>query len=946
MTPMKKINNEIKIENKALESACAQIVGLKEAIANGTIQMVPFFPSTAQEQYKKRPMTLNGESWTEHEYTIEEFNTVFHDSNVGFKLGKCSNYLACVDIDGYKGGDEDLNIKSCDLIFNALKENIPDFDKKFICEQTSSGRYHLYFFNNPDSPIIKKHDSTAEMLYPKRCPDSQLSNKSAKGDVEVFDGRKLDDDGEETCNRAMQGTGSSYGDNMNHIISEMNDISKLPIIDDIEEEIRQALLKAGFQEVLDLNNSNFNELGHESDSNRPIPRDNIPLLAEFLMELYKVFDTRNCKFYATQALAGFLYRHVDVDSASLLGGHMLVFGNGMFNDDYLFYNTLMNDFHNPPDSNVLAQGGTKFYEEYCSDFISKELFWQKMIFLMGGNLEFYVGDRNARQINKIILNREKCKVYLNSYVETKYDDGYYYRLNTSKEIFGLCPVSLEFVSNPLNRRDNKLIMKCVSHHGDEVIEAKTAESLMDSIKNIHGFILNKLHSSDVLNQIIAKFFELGFVKSTDKSSLSGVFIIDGELVRYDIKGDKVPIALPYEDELVEALTLLEDVLEVIPHDKGEIGLLLRKYFLYPLHFYFKKNRREVKFITISGTGGTLKSTLAEMILSIYQNIIKSGHESNVIGGGAFDSEFKIANAMSKSTWGFICNEPDTAFGKVELRQILKVATTELSARERNGKKMYSYQSPIFCSNVELPSEPEFLRRIEEFNFSPKCIITEKVKRDLDSLLNENGVQNKNFYKLRAIGDFILHYISQNLILLDGLSYDNMELDIVNELEKYSGKDLSWLKMTREDLDSDESDSFEEYDNIMELFIKELRMIYNFNHKSCIIVRDYVENDSVPSNYEQSVLISLIQKGYYDFLTLLKSDNNFVIIKDKSLSNFFRVNNKAGISGRKFFEGYLTPFEEKYDTMRHGNNRSIDGQVKGTRVPIKFIIDLMNGEAYD
>ena len=219
---------------------------------------------------------------------------------------------------------------------------------------------------------------------------------------------------------------------------------------------------------------------------------------------------------------------------------------------------------------------------------------------------------------------------------------------------------------------------------------------------------------------------------------------------------------------------------------------------------------------------------------------------------------------------------------------------------------------------------------------------------MDSILNENGVQNKNFDKLRFIGDFILDFISRNLNLLDELSYDELELVLVDELEKYSGKDLSWLKMTRADLDySDESDSFEEYDNIMELFIKELRMVYNRNHNSCILIKDSVKNDYVKEdNYEEAVLINLVQRGYYPFLSLLKSDKNFLIIKDKALSGFFRVNNKAGISGRKFFEDYLSPFEEKYDTMKHGNNRSIDGQVKGTRVPVKFLTDLLNGNAYD
>lgn len=939
--------DDIEIENESLRRACEQVKWLKEAIVYGIIQVVPLFPDTAQEKYQKRPMVIDGESWTEHVYTIEELNTRFRDSNFGIKLGKPSFYLCCIDIDGFKGAGLDVMIRSREYFHDVFKEYFPYYDQCIVV-QTSNLGYHIYFLTRPDSPILKKHESSARIMYPDNCPVPEISGKSCKGGYELFDGRKIDENGEEKCNRQTVGWGSIYNGRVYEVISEQNDITMLPVIDNIEEELEKAFLKAGFKPVLDLNNSKFEYESRKSKGTVPIPKENIPIIARHDKKLFEHFHENNCKYYATQAYAGYLYNNTDYESAMLLCAYHVEYFGDLFNDKGLYVDTLLNDFHNPPADGVLAQGGRKFYEDYISDLLDRETYWTPRIFLMGGNLQFFVGDKFAKKINQIILNREKCKVYLNTYVETKINDEYRHVLNTSKEIMGLCPVSLELVSNPLNHNESKLIMKCVSHYGEKVIEANNAESLLDSFKSINGAILNKLHFADVINQIIAKFFEYDMVKKTDKSSLSGVFVIDDELVRYDSHGDNVPINIPYEFELIEALSLVEEVLNVIPHDKGEVGLLLRKYFLYPFHFYFKKNRREVKYITISGTGGTLKSTLAEMILSIYQDIIKSGYESNVIGGGAFDSEYKIANAMSKSTWGFICNEPDSAFGKVELRQILKVATTELSARERNGKKMYSYQSPIFCSNVELPSEPEFLRRIEEFNFSPKCIITEKVKQDLDSILNENGVQNKNFDKLRFIGDFILDFISRNLNLLDELSYDELELVLVDELEKYSGKDLSWLKMTRADLDySDEFDSFEEYDNIMELFIKELRMVYNRNHNSCILIKDSVKNDYVKEdNYEEAVLINLVQRGYYPFLTLLKSDKNFLIIKDKALSGFFRVNNKAGISGRKFFEDYLSPFGDKYDTMNHGNNRSIDGQVKGTRVPVKFLTDLLNGNAYD
>lgn len=924
-----------------IDLAFMQIQGLREGVINGEYQLVPTHYNS-----KVPIQSDDGVSWLEHFYTLTELYGKYYGSGVGLKNGKLSNNTGCIDIDGVGEGEE--KIKSIQLIYEALK-GMSCFKYCIVIRTARFGIHILYKFAD-DSEIVKPHRLSQRVYFPLDCGIPGLAGKRLGNGIEIFDGRKELPNGDEGCNRQTLMFAEIDG-NPYEVISEQNDIRKLPIVEDIEKEVEEALLLAGFTIDTDYSKIDSNECEYKRGNGIiPIPNENIVPLAKFLSNLYRQFHELNCKFNATQCLAGYLARHTDYDSAVKLGKAINDEVGHLFDSRKTFFTTLLNDFNKPNFEDINAQGGNKFYMEYCKDFIDVHVFWETMVFLMGGNMEFCLGDRSAQKRDFIVLNREEGKVILNTYTDKKEKNGTYsLMLNTSRNILGFCPVSLERVFNPLNPMESKLVLHYVSNFGDNEIVAKNSDSLLSTIKLINGAVLNKNNFADVLNQTINKFYELNLVRDCERSSLPGVFIIGDKLLRYDVNGEKVPIAKPDSAEIDEALSLIENMIQIIPHKNGEIGLLLRKAFLYPFHFHFKSKNRQVKYILLSGVGSTLKSTLGEMCLSIYQKVIRNGNNSNVIGGGSFDTEYRIANAMGKSGMGFLVNEPDAAFTNPSLMQILKVCTTDLIAREPNGVKMYAYQSPIFATNIDLPNKTEFIRRQDDFNFTPTYVVDEKVLEDLASLLNVDGVQNKKFENLHVIGDFILYFISKDLSLLD-LSYDDLELRIVEALEEVSDKDLSWMKMSKFDLGygDEESDSLDDYDNVMDLFIRELKRIYNANQSSCILLNKEIKSDMDSIQlYDEDTFKILIRRGHYDFLTLLKSDNEFIIIMDKPIHDFFNSHGISGIRGKQFYEEYLTPFEVNYDSIKHGNHRPYDRkQVKGTRVPISFIMDLINGGAYD
>lgn len=842
----------------------SKIDGLKEMVTSERSPILPVYPDSMGKEYQKRPMQFCDEPWTVHNYTLEELQTTYQGCNVGIKLGPDSGYLGCIDIDG--NGEGDIKIKSREYLYNVLKKHMDNFDD-FLVEKTAQEGYHIYFRYNPESEFIKKHRVSKSFAYSPNCPIRELAETPLGGAIEIEDGRKRLPDGKVVCSKFIVFSGSVYNGKFYEPISEQRDIRKLPVVDDIEAQVEKALVLGGFKPYVEERDFDFNLCEYKTGNKKiPIPDENIAPLGKFLGDLYRHFHEGNCKFYATQALAGYLAKRTDKESALKLAEAIVGEVGHLFNSVDAFYTTLLNDFNNPPADGVNAQGGNKFYNDYCKDFIDYHVFWETMVHLMGGNMKFCIGDKNAKKKDFIVLNRENRKVTLNTYSETENKQGDVYDvLMTSKDILGFCPVSLERIINPLNPKDSKLVLHCISYSGIEVIEARDFESLLSTVKSINGAVLSKNNSADALNHIINKFYELDLVTESEKSSLSGIFKINGELVRYDENGDEVPIVKPDGGKIAEALSLIEDMISIIPHKDGEVGLLLRKSFLYPFHYYFKSKNRQVKFILLSGVGYTLKSTLGEMCLSIYQKLDYIGEESNVIGGGSFDTEYRIGRAMCKSSMGFLVNEPDTAFTTPSLTQLLKVCTTDLVIRSPKGRVTYSYQSPIFATNIDLPDKTEFIRRQDDFNFTPTYVVNDKILEDLASLLNADGINNKRFEELRVIGDFIVYFISKDLNLLD-LPYDDLELRIVEALEKVSDKDLSWLKMSKSDLGYEAEDlgSYDEYDNVMDLFVHELKMIYNIN-RNTILLTGKTPNDigSIPL-YEDVYLKLLIRKGHMIF----------------------------------------------------------------------------------
>lgn len=921
-------------KNKAIFRACLQIAGFLNIV--NKLSLLPLYPDYCAEEYFKKPYGAFAKDWPTRNYPFEDFFEEFPEANLGVKLGKESGYLAVIDIDGVKG---ELNAESVEYIFKALKEHLPNFDQFFIV-RTMNGKYHIYFHVKPNSKIINKHELSAEFTFPEDCEIPELAGVHLKGCIEIFDGRGFNENGEEVCNHFMVFPGTKYGDKCYEVISEQNDIDKTPVIEDIEAVLEEAFTLAGFGRYIDRNSNPYADYEYASNGEKvPIPDENIPLLAKFLGDLYVCFHQANCKFYATQALAGYLYRHTDYDSALKLGEAIISIYGVLFKDKKLFLKTLLNDFLDPPAKGIYAQGGTKFYMDYCKDFIDFDVFWQKMCFLMGATMEFYVGKTYARQVNQIVLDRKRCKVLLEKYVEQGKDKNYNHKLDNSKEILGFCPISLKRVSNPIMPNDYTLILKCISPTGEIVIEEKNAKALLDSIKAIPSGVLNHYHFSDVVNQVISKLLELDLFVESERSSVSGVFIRGNELLRFNDDGNPIPIVEPSSDSIANAFSLIKDMLNVLPHDDFEIGLLIRKSFLYPFHYYLKSHGKQIKYICFSGTGGTGKSTLGMLCLSIYQDV-KINTDEKIIGGSSFDSPFKIGNAMSASFYGFLVEEPDSAFENH--REILKVCTSSLVSRTAGGVKFPAYQSPIFASNGSLPSEPEFLRRVEQFNFTPKYFFTDEIKSGLADLLNVGGEQNKRFESLSVIGDFILFFISQNLNLLDDLSMEDLELRLVDELESKSGQDLSFMKMSKSD--EDYYNIFvgeDEYDNTMDIFRKSLREVYNYN-------KNYVTNKTVKDmnkTFDEIILTQLIKMGVYNYLTLIKADESFIVIKDWEVNNLFKSHGKFGISGIKFYKEYLSNYEKDYEFINSVHKTLDEPKTgkRGTKVHKSFILDLMNGE---
>lgn len=153
--------------------------------------------------------------------------------------------LACIDIDGYKPKDKEksetdkyeIRKRSCDEIYNAISENA-NFD--FFAERSQGGGYHIWYLTR-QQVLTKQLHHLNNLMFPKGSEFEGLVLNDRKNNlnrnkefVEVF------------SKGGAKYVSCSPTNKYEFVDDKPVELLKMKPVEDINTELKKALIKAGF----------------------------------------------------------------------------------------------------------------------------------------------------------------------------------------------------------------------------------------------------------------------------------------------------------------------------------------------------------------------------------------------------------------------------------------------------------------------------------------------------------------------------------------------------------------------------------------------------------------------------------------------------------------------------------------------------------------------------
>ena len=904
----------------------SEVPDILTAIENGEVTILPLKPNSKE-------CIVSG--WNKKTFTKEEL--LGHIGNFGIRVDdfKDGSRLICIDIDGTKTDDENDKDSSKKLIGGILVNALHKF--ALIVETASNNGVHIYLRVKGESFYKNPHEFSKQFCYPEDLSYAgmpKLAGKPLGNAIEEFTKPKK---------RYMAFAGTQINDNIYRVSekSVYNKILEIPTVlcSKVEDMMEKALLGAGFT----YNNTAQQEIENKYDVGYVRRNDKleslspfiIPKFGDFLIPIYKYND--GSKYYMTLALSGYLHNFVDEQSVYRLGEYIIDNTEAdFFKDDQHFLDILTSSYHNDKEAQT---GGRTLYDEYAKDIYSPKEFWFKMVYFTNSNVFFYPTGKRGSSYKKIMLNNREHQVEIENWGVSKKGNDY---IKSAEPVLGFQILNIKRIRNPIiddAPETYELSYIPTGQNKVKTLVGQTMKDIEDGLKQEVGLILHGQYKT-IFNQIVVHFSKINFIDTTVGSSVPGIFNIDGEIRRFDYNKNEV---LPKynKDDLIGAIELLNQIKDVFPTNTDKLGHICRIGLLLPFYHILKSNGHIAKFLILAQAGGTLKSTISEMIVNFYNPSKTTTKQANIFNGGQFSSAYQVGSKFGISSYPFIVNEPATALQDQDIIEILKSAIESDVARVTHDASYYSYSTAILSTNVDIQQSDAFLRRSNVFYFNASERATEEDIEKIAELLNNNRI-NDRFTELSAIGDFCFTYLAENKHLFEEMTVEDLELHLVDKLEEVTGADLSWMK---EDAKEDTISAIEEIDDeVLDAFLQEIKDCYNNTFRVYTTIElDEDENVSIPNAFSKEGLITIITRGICSILDY-NPNSDTIIISGNKLKNFFKREYNKIVTSASFYEELL-PFADDYE-IEKGRFYINKKTVRGIRVQPELIIDLLNNDIRD
>ena len=325
-----------------------QLPDLEEHIQQDKINVVPLtrwdkYPLITNWNKKVYPLTEELKYKTKNGKEYTQVGLKYHRGNYGVIIGygnKRNGYsIACIDIDGYKTSEDnpDLNIKkeTQKLIYEDLKD-LPNC----IIVQTQSEGYHIYYWNKKTQPDTS---TTSHSLYfPKDFKIKELAGKCLNDSIEVF----TNQDKKQTV---LAGSKTRTGEYQ--VISELNKLAGMDIVEDLNQLIIDTLISKGYtykptiaDEPTPVTYNKNNGTGKsKSNSNlKSLSQEEIKKVIELVTPIFPIID--GAKHNGALYLGGYFSYHISKDSSSQIAEGIVKKIGDIFDNSQDFIKTVLKNY--------------------------------------------------------------------------------------------------------------------------------------------------------------------------------------------------------------------------------------------------------------------------------------------------------------------------------------------------------------------------------------------------------------------------------------------------------------------------------------------------------------------------------------------------------------------------------------------------------------------------
>ncbi|HDI74977.1 MAG TPA: DNA primase [Thermoprotei archaeon] len=365
----------------------------------------------------------------------------------------------------------------------------------------------------------------------------------------------------------------------------------------------------------------------------------------------------------------------------------------------------------------------------------------------------------------------------------------------------VAPTRVVVYENPLGGiRKYEVTFEGVTLSRPLTIGPASIEDIASRLK-AEGLVYHRRLVDDILSAIVNAFIRKGKAEIKREIEAMGVYWLDGELkaVRYDVKA-------PSREELRKALELLDEIASYYEHCLDRFAFIVKWGIIAPFIYARKQKGMWIPWLYLYGTSSTGKTTLGELILSIWG--VNPEHSK---GGSSIDTVPRLGKIVSTSTFPILINEPGAAITKPEIVEVLKISVERTISRGKFIKGVYTdipaLAPLIFTSNRIVPNDDALIRRLYIIRFTYK----ERISKEKADEFNHRV--KPRFSELEAIGRAVATLIMSDPSILD-IEWEKTAEIVLRQL--YSSVDLTppeWLTLTyetEEDIYEDIKESIRAY----------------------------------------------------------------------------------------------------------------------------------------